>query len=49
MIITEHLQKIFKVGFWGRRFPALNDVSLEVKEGEIFGFLGPNGAGRQLP
>ena len=24
---------------------ALNDISLEVKQGEIFGLLGPNGAG----
>jgi len=26
--------------------PAVNGISLEVKEGEIFGFLGPNGAGK---
>jgi ABC-2 type transport system ATP-binding protein len=25
---------------------AINDISLDVKEGELFGFLGPNGAGK---
>ena len=27
-------------------FPAVNDISLEVKKGEIFAFLGTNGAGK---
>ena len=33
---------------YGRRgsVRALDDVSIEVREGEIFGFLGPNGAGK---
>ena len=39
-ISIEHLTKYY------RNFKALNDVSLEVAEGEFFGFLGPNGAGK---
>ena len=30
---------------YGKR-PAVSDVSLDVREGEVFGYLGPNGAGK---
>ncbi len=33
--------------FWGRaRVTALTDLSLEVRQGEVFGLLGPNGSGK---
>ncbi|MBN2147715.1 MAG: ABC transporter ATP-binding protein, partial [Anaerolineales bacterium] len=40
MIQTENLTKQFKTVL------AVNQLTLEVKEGEVFGFLGPNGAGK---
>ena len=45
-IRTEQLGKTFRVGFWGRKVKAVEDLSLEVSDGEIFGLLGPNGAGK---
>ncbi|MDD5222741.1 MAG: ABC transporter ATP-binding protein [bacterium] len=45
-IKIEGLNKIFRVGFWGRRFEAVKDLDFEVGAGELFGFLGPNGAGK---
>jgi ABC-2 type transport system ATP-binding protein len=46
IVQVENLQKIFRVGFWGKRVTAVDDLSLDVRRGEVFGFLGPNGAGK---
>ena len=40
MIRIDHLTKSFS------KFKAVDDISLELRQGEIFGFLGPNGAGK---
>jgi ABC-2 type transport system ATP-binding protein len=44
---TNHLTKDFFGGFWGAKVHrALDDVSLDVPAGAVFGLLGPNGAGK---
>jgi ABC-2 type transport system ATP-binding protein len=46
-IRTENLTKDFSMGFWRPRpYRALDNLNLEVAQGETFGFLGPNGAGK---
>ncbi len=46
VIDAQHLTKVFK-DFWRRpKVRAVNDVSFEVRTGEVFGLLGPNGSGK---
>ena len=46
VIMVERLSKIYR-SFWGfPRVRALNQVSLAVPRGSVFGLLGPNGSGK---
>ncbi|HEY2952167.1 MAG TPA: ABC transporter ATP-binding protein [Verrucomicrobiae bacterium] len=46
IVAVRGLTKIFK-DFWGRpKARAVDDVSFEVRRGEVFGLLGPNGSGK---
>lgn len=46
VIVTRNLSKTYR-DFWGRpKVKALNSLTLDVKKGEVFGLLGPNGSGK---
>ncbi|MDR2550383.1 MAG: ABC transporter ATP-binding protein [Desulfobulbus sp.] len=45
-IKTSNLGKWYKKGVRGQKIEALVDLNLEVREGEVFGFIGGNGAGK---
>lgn len=46
VIRTEKLTKIYEGSLRGQDVRALIDLDLEVNEGEIFAYLGPNGSGK---
>lgn len=47
---VSNLAKTFTSGLWPftkpKTYTAVNDISFQLKKGEILGFLGPNGAGK---
>ncbi|MEW6518810.1 MAG: ABC transporter ATP-binding protein [Thermodesulfobacteriota bacterium] len=45
-IKTSSLNKYYKKGVRGRKVEALSSLDLEVRLGEVFGFIGSNGAGK---
>ena len=46
VVTVQGLTKVFK-DFWGRpKARAVDNVSFEVRRGEVFGLLGPNGSGK---
>lgn len=46
MIKFANISKRFQANFWEKEFKALDDVSFEIQEGDLIGFLGANGAGK---
>ncbi len=43
---ADDLAKTFRLGFFRKRIEAVKQASFEVRRGEIFGYLGPNGSGK---
>jgi ABC-2 type transport system ATP-binding protein len=45
-VSVKGLTKVFKSGLTKRAFVAVQDLSLTVKPGEVYGLIGPNGSGK---
>lgn len=40
------LSKVYRSGFFRRKFVGLDNLDLQIRAGECFGYIGPNGAGK---
>lgn len=45
-VTVENLTKVFKSGLGKKAFLAVQDLSLTVQPGEVYGLIGPNGSGK---
>ena len=43
---ADDLAKTFRLGFFRKRVEAVKQASFDVRRGEMFGYLGPNGSGK---
>jgi ABC-2 type transport system ATP-binding protein len=43
---ADGLAKTFRLGFFRKRVEAVKEASFDVRRGEVFGYLGPNGSGK---
>jgi ABC-2 type transport system ATP-binding protein len=46
MIDLKSIYKTYKPGLFKKKVQAVSDLTLTIKEGEVFGLIGPNGAGK---
>jgi ABC-type multidrug transport system ATPase subunit len=43
---ADGLAKTFHLGFFRKKVEAVKEASFDVRRGEVFGYLGPNGSGK---